>query len=204
MRRRRWREFVMAALALAGGATRAAAAEPGVQRRVLVLPFLGIHSYAQEEASAYSPGLRFGSLLGGRLNQLLSLNGEVIVDFSNVRSASVEFSERAYHFVFSPLVDVAAGPVQLVFGPKLGLFVLRTEQSQGDIVTTSDLIGFSAGLNGGIFFPVAARSSIGVLLSFDFAGANQSCNLVPGPGASCGSEAAHGGKVLGLTGGLLF
>jgi len=179
-----------------------------VNRGFLALPFVGIHSYAQEEASAYSPGVRFGSVLGGRVTQRLSLNGEVIVDISNVRGASADFSERAYHFVFSPLLDVAAGPVQLVFGPKLGIFVLSTAQRGGKVIVTSDVIGFSAGLNGGLFLPVSAHTSIGVLLSFDFAGANQSCVFVPGQSVAlvspCGSEAAHGGKVLGLTGGVLF
>jgi hypothetical protein len=178
---------------------------PRLKPTFLVLPFLGIHSYLQEEASAYAPGLRLGSLIGGRLSDRFSLNGELILDFSNLRDDSFAFRERAYHFIFSPLFEVAAGPVQLAFGPKLGVFLLHTEQASGDLIVAGDRQGYSAGLNGGFFLPVSAHTSVGALLSFDFMGANQGCTLAIGPGAtSCGSEAAHGGKVLGLTGGVLF
>jgi hypothetical protein len=176
-----------------------------VKRGFLALPFIGIHSYTQEEASAYMPGLRFGSLLGGRVSDRLSVNGELIVDFSNVRNASSSFSETAYHVVFSPLLDFAAGPLQLVVGPKLGIFLLRGEQNDTGVTFSSEKQGWSAGLNGGLFIPVSAHTSVGVLLSFDFAGANQGCLLAPGGGGGgCGSAAALGGKVLGLTGGVLF
>lgn len=174
-----------------------------VKRGFLALPFVGLHSYAHADASAYAPGLRVGSLFGGRVGDHWSLNGELMIDFSNVPDASVAFSERAYYFLFSPLYDVAAGPVQLVFGPKLGIFVLRTEDG-GDVVRSTEVQGWSAGLNAGVFVPVFSRMSIGGLLSFDFAGANQGCLAALSPSNTCGSPAAHGAKILGLTGGILF
>jgi hypothetical protein len=178
-----------------------------VKRGVLFLPFLGVHSYVHEEANAYQPGLRFGAFLGGRTSDLVSLNGEVILDFSNVQGVQSTFSERAYHFVFSPLFDFAAGAVQLVVGPKLGIFVLSYEHLEGDISSSTELTGFSIGLNAGLFLPVSAHTSVGVLLSFDLAGANRSCVLGTGFGGGgeyCGSPAAQNPKILGMTGGVLF
>ena len=176
-----------------------------VKRGFLLLPFVGVHTYVNEEASAYQPGLRFGALAGGRLSNLFSLNGELIFDFSNVRGVSSSFHERAYHFVFSPLLDVAAGAVQLVVGPKLGIFLLRTEESDFALTVASEVSGVSAGVNGGLFIPVSVHTSIGVLLSFDLIGANRSCVIgAGGGGGSCGSPAAQNPKVLGMTAGILF
>ena len=124
-----------------------------VKRGVLFLPFLGVHSYVHEEANAYQPGLRFGAMIGGRTSDLVSLNGELILDFSNVQGVQSTFSERAYHFVFSPLFDFAAGAVQLVLGPKLGVFVLSYEHLEGDISSSTELTGFSAGVNAASSYP---------------------------------------------------
>lgn len=158
MRRGRWRDLLMAALALAGGATGAAAAEPNpaapapyqpprlqhdgspwtpstytptnkrVKPRFLALPFLGIHSYQHQEASAYAPGLRLGTLLGGRISDVVSLNGELTLDFSNPRAAAASFQERAFRVAFNPMIEVPAGPVALMFGAKLGAFLVSNER----------------------------------------------------------------------------
>jgi hypothetical protein len=105
---------------------------------------------------------------------------------------------------FNPMIELPAGPVILIVGAKLGVFLLLTEQANADLVVSDDTIGFSAGFDGGVFVPVSAHTSIGVLLSFDWAGANQGCLGAPGQGTSCGSPAASAAKLLGLSGGVLF
>jgi len=175
-----------------------------VKRRFRALPFLGIHSYQHQEASGYAPGLRLGTLLGGRISDFVSLNGELTLDVSNPRADEAAFQEWAFRVAFSPMIELPAGPVALIFGAKLGVFLLRTEQINVDLIVSSELMGFSAGFDGGVFVPVSAHTSIGVLLSFDWAGANQGCLGAPAEGSSCGSPAAHGAKLLGLSGGVLF
>ena len=175
-----------------------------MKRRFRALPFLGIHSYQHKEASGYAPGLRLGTLLGGRLSDVVSLNGELTLDFSNPRADPATFQQWAFRVAFNPMIELRAGPVAFIVGAKVGVFVLDTERASGDLVVSSELMGFSAGFDGGVFVPVSAHTSIGVLLSFDWAGANQGCLGAPAGGSSCGSPAAHGAKLLGLSGGVLF
>ena len=82
-------------------------------------------------AKPYDPGARVGTFLGGRINDLFSLNAELTFDFSNVHGvpANTNFSEFLFDFTFSPLVQIPVGPVEVVLGPKAGLFITHSEIS---------------------------------------------------------------------------
>jgi hypothetical protein len=172
-----------------------------VKRSFLALPFVGVHSYRNEEARGYGPGLRLGTLLGGRFSDFVSLNAAVMIDFSNPRAAPAALEERAYHLALNPIIDVPAGAVEVIIGFKLGVFFLQTEQASGDIVVASDVTGFSVGLDGGLFVPVSVHTSVGLLLSFDLMGGDSTCVQGSGGGASCSPSTSN---VLGLSGGVLF
>jgi hypothetical protein len=226
MRRRRWREVVVAALAVAGIAARAVAAEPPpvttdrptvnppqpkprLKRRFLALPFVGIHSYQHAEANAYAPGPRVGTLLGARVNDVFSLNGLLSVDFSNLRTPDESFHERTIHAAFNPMIQLPAGRTELVFGAKLGVYFLHSERpvivppvGDAGVPAVSNMNGYIAGLEAGVFVPVTPRTSAGLLLSFDLIGVNRGC--LEASGSECGPPLAQNPKVLGITGGVLF
>ena len=88
------------------------------KRGFLAMPFLGVHSYRNDAATNYDPGARFGTFLGGRINQTLSMNGQMTFDVSNRNDlAGANVSEIALDMGFSPLVHLPVGELELVLGP---------------------------------------------------------------------------------------
>jgi hypothetical protein len=49
----------------------------------LALPYVGINSFSGEGTSGIDPGLRLGALLGGRVSEIFSANGEITFDVMN-------------------------------------------------------------------------------------------------------------------------
>lgn len=185
--------------------------KPRLKRTFLALPFFGFHSYQHTEANGYAPGVRVGALLGGRLNDVFSLNSWLSADFSNLRTPVEPFHERAIHAAFNPMIELPAGRLELIFGAKLGVYLLHSERPApgflvGDAtaVSVSDMNGLIAGLEAGVFVPVTAHTSVGLLLSFDLIGVNRGCLLAANGGSECGPPLAQNPRVLGITGGVLF
>jgi hypothetical protein len=177
---------------------------PRLKRVFLALPYFGVHTYQNSDASGYGPGLRFGSLIGGRLNDRLSLNADVTVDVSNVASAGSGFQEYSIALAFAPMLQLPARPLEIVVGPKVGLFVLNTELTSGDVTAGSTQRGVLFGIDTGVFLPVSATTSLGVLLAFEFRRANDVCQYTFEAGL-CASGAASGlASIVGLTVALLF
>ena len=54
---------------------------PRQKRGFLAMPYVGMHSFQHQEASAFGPGLRVGTFIGGRINDICSLNAELIVGY---------------------------------------------------------------------------------------------------------------------------
>jgi hypothetical protein len=179
-------------------------APPGSRRKrgFLMLPYLGLHSYVNQEASAYGPGLRIGSLFGGRIGELFSINGELTLDRANVDSV-VNIRQWFYRTSLSPLIHLPAGPVEVSLGPKLGIYSVSTNYSDTGATIESASSGYTTGLNAGVFAPLSPRTSIGGLLSFDLMWSNRTCAGSFGGTTQCGST-TDVGNVLGLTGGVLF
>src|SRR5437868_1046483 len=75
-----------------------------LKRRFFAMPFAGVHSYQHSEASHYDPGARVGALLGGRIGDVASLNGEIAVNVSNVHGvpSGVSYEETNVVVGFSP------------------------------------------------------------------------------------------------------
>jgi hypothetical protein len=173
------------------------------KRRLLAIPYVGVHSYVQRDA--YGPGLRFGGLLGVRVGDRLSVNGELTYDVSNVSGPITLEQERFFRGSVSPLVHVDARGLELNIGPKVGLYSRRSRYDAGgaDLEVTGS--GYTTGLNAGAFVPVSPQVSLGLLLSFEVMWARPDCfaDAFGSPVQPCGST-TDVGKLLGLTGGLLF
>jgi hypothetical protein len=158
-----------------------------------------MHSYRNSTATTLDAGLRLGVLLGGRLNQNFSLNGEMTIDSTNPNNvpAGVDVTETVVDLAFSPLVHLPAGSGDFVFGPKLGVFASEATSSGGGSASTN---GTVLGLNVGAFFAVSDGASLGVLLSYELKSVDEVC--VSG---SCTTNIdADSLQVLGVTAAALF
>ena len=177
---------------------------PRLKRVFLALPYFGVHTYQNSEASAYGPGLRFGSLIGGRLNDRLSLNADLTVDVSNVGIAGSGFREYSIAFAFAPLLQIPARLLEIVVGPKVGLFVLNTEFSSGDVRGRDHQPGVVFGIDTGVFLPVSPTTSMGVLLAFELRRANNVCQNTFEGGLCASGAASSLASIVGLTVAVLF
>jgi hypothetical protein len=180
------------------------AAPPGARRKraFLMLPYVGLHSYQNQEARYYGPGLRIGSLFGGRIGDLVSINGEVTLDRANI-NAVINLQQRFFRTSLSPLVHLPAGPLEISLGPKLGIYSVSTNYSDTSLTIETASWGYTTGINAGIFAPVSPRTSIGGLLSFELMWSTRTCALSLGGTAQCGPT-TNVGKVLGVTGAVQF
>jgi hypothetical protein len=169
---------------------------PSTRHGLLVLPYLGIHSYQNADMAGYSPGARFGTLLGGRVSHWLSLNGELTLDVSDIphgsgASSLKEGSEYYVDLAFSPLVHLVRGPVELVAGPKVGFFRAETSfsgSSSGASGESTSLSGITAGFNAGAFVPVSGLVELGGLLSIEARDAREYCATPSGGAQTCTSN----------------
>lgn len=177
---------------------------PRLKRVFLALPYFGVHTYQNGEASDYDPGLRFGSFLGARLNDRISLNADLTVDISNAGRAGGAFREYSIALAFAPMLQLPARLLEIVVGPKAGLFILNTETTSGGVTYGGTQPGVVFGIDTGVFLSVSPTTSMGVLLAFELRQANDDCqnNFQV---ALCASGAARGlASVVGLTVAVLF
>ena len=76
--------------------------------------------------------------------------------------------EYAIDGAVAPLFQLPAGPVEIVLGPKLGFFVvLDSSDPATGVGTSTTQNGIVFGVNAGVFVPVSAATSMGVLLAFE-------------------------------------
>jgi hypothetical protein len=174
---------------------------------LLVIPFLGLHSFQNASARREDAGLRVGVLLGGRINRAFSIGGEVALDVLNPNEipAGDDVTALSFHVAFSPLVHVRSGATEFVVGPKLGLFAASEKETSGGFTTSSSIQGWLYGINMGIFGAISEKVSLGGLLSFDVENATEFCETQITQVETCSSNDLGGSaKVLGVTLALLF
>ena len=173
----------------------------------MALPFLGLNSYQGKTGDGLGVGLRLGTLLGGRVSNVFSVNGELMIDVvnpENVQSGTdVTIVEGV--LALSPLLHVPAGTTEVVLGPKLGIWRGTAQQTMSGVTDTFSASGYVIGLNAGIFGAVSSSMSVGGLLSFDIRTIHQRCSTFSGFSEACttnGTGPAE--KVLGFNAALLF
>jgi hypothetical protein len=172
----------------------------------LLMPFIGLQSI-QNDNSGTGPGLRVGGLVGARINEQFSFNGELLFDLWNISNVPAGVSESAYvvQFAAAPLFHVAASPTaEIVLGPKLGLFLEHASVSGSVGTYTLDASGNGEGLlvgaNVGAFFRVSDALSLGGLVNFDYMKMEWCSNS---QGGTC-TPSDNGLKVISFTGAAQF
>jgi len=149
------------------------------RRLFLATPYLGISSFRGETADLghRSVGARAGAILGFRLHPAFSLNGELSLDVLNFRDvpSGQKMDGGAFAFSASPLFHLFAPTVELVFGPRVGVWAEGITRRVNDLETTFSANGFLLGLNGGLFFPVRRCLSVGGLVTLDMRLFSRTC-----------------------------
>ena len=171
----------------------------------VLMPFIGLQSI-QNDNSNTGPGLRVGGVLGGRMADQFSFNGELLFDLWNISNVPAGVSESAYvaQVAAAPLFHLQASPtVEVVIGPKLGLFFAHASASgsTGAITVSGSESseGLLVGANLGAFFRVADALSVGGLINFDYL-KEEWCSTDQG---TCTVD-DNGLKVISLTGAAQF
>ena len=162
------------------------------------VPYLGLHAFGGGTSNGADPGLRLGAILGGRVSDSLSANGEMTIDVMNhaVPSASGGMAQMT----FSPLFHAGSPATELVVGPRFGAWAMTSQRSTDGVDTAIEAQGWTIGANAGVSVPVGqGATSLGMLLSFaNFLVAN-SCISMTGYGEMCPNRAARDFNVVSLT-----
>jgi len=183
--------------------------KPAARRRFMALPYIGTHSYQSEANRAYFPGFRIGTLIGGRVNEQLSLNWELTFDISNIDrapGAPTSSSEFAFDFAFSPLIHIPIGPAEILLGPKLGVFWVSTDIHQDTSYASQSHqgTGILGGITAGTFMAVSSTVSLGVLLSGELRKIEHACTVNAGEVALCDLARDGSAAIIGLTAAAIF
>jgi hypothetical protein len=168
----------------------------------VLMPFIGIHSI-QNDNSGTGPGLRVGGLVGARMSDQFSFNGEALFDLWNPSNVPAGASVSAYVIQVSaaPLFHLQASPIaEIVLGPKLGFFYDHADISAYGTDLNGGSEGFLVGANLGAFFRVSDALSLGALFNFDYLRAEWCSN---NEGGSC-TPSDDGLKVISFAGAAQF
>jgi len=169
---------------------------------------VGIQSFQGKSSEVFGVGFRGGVLLGRRLGERVSLNGELTVDVGNRHRVLPDrpLSFYAADLVFSPLYHAVLSPAAMVVaGPRLGLWGGLGQEHVGDVSNDTWTRGVSAGLQLGAFFGVASRAALGGLISLGWRKPLYAC-YQPSSGAErCASDGLGDGVFnIGMTAAALF
>jgi hypothetical protein len=119
--------FLAAGSAWAQPAESAQGGQAPERRGVQVLPFVGVHSdlYAARVGYGWSEaGLLAGVIAGARMGERASLNGQLAYHSTGYSDLDrlTGGESASWDLTFSPLVHQRVGRVELVAGPRLGLY----------------------------------------------------------------------------------
>jgi len=176
---------------------------PRPRRALLMMPFLGLHSFQDSNNSGFDPGLRVGALFGRHLTREWSLNAGVLFDRLNPSSPpGFALSGQQYELSFSPLFHGGNAQVAILLGPKLGMYLNHFDlQSAAD---SREVTGLGEGwlIGGNLGLLVRATSfAAGVLLSIDVRDYIHQCTTTLGTEScswSSGSSSTVAGFALAL------
>jgi hypothetical protein len=174
----------------------------------LALPYIGFSSHQDAASSDLGAGFIIGALLGGRLNPMFSLNGEIRIDALNVKNQDPSVSiSSAFEgdLAFSPLFHVPFPNGEFVVGPKLGFFFGGQTTNYLGQTTDTTVTGLAGGINTGVFFDISPHVALGGMLSFTIRDIGSVCSTPSGGSQQCNdSPGFPSEKVLGFHAGALF
>ena len=184
------------------------AAQPAAvaYKPAVLMPFIGIHSI-QNDGVNTGPGLRVGGIVGARLSDQFSFNGEALFDLWNPSNVPSGASVSAYVIQVSaaPLYHAQISPTaEIVVGPKLGFFYDH-QSTSGNVYgialdSSSNFEGLLLGANLGAFFRLSDALSLGGLVNFDYMRAEWCSNS---GGGTC-TTGGDGLKVISFAGAAQF
>jgi hypothetical protein len=164
------------------------------RRGLLVMPSVGFHTVQGIASDDYDAGLRLAVLLGAHVSPAVSLNVELASNFLSPHQDPMmmgsNLSGRDFTVSFSPLFHSSNGPVDFVFGPKLGFWSSGLElKVPGEANTQLAQSGWAFGFNAGILSGVGDGGAIGVLAAYQETVLGQSCERGPAAiGDACSSN----------------
>ena len=180
---------------------------PGHKHGFLAMVFLGVNSLQGSTGNGEDVGFRIGTIMGGRVNESFSINGELTLDVLNPKGvpAGVDVTEVEADLALSPLFHVQLNNVELVVGPKLGFMGYSEQTNDTGLSTSASGSGYVYGLNAGVFASISRSTSIGGLISLAARKFTNVCQTDDTGTQTCSSSNLPGAdKVLGLTGAILF
>jgi hypothetical protein len=181
---------------------------PNRERKgMLVMPYLGVHSFQDSVDSGLDPGLRVGALVGGYVSNAWSLNGGFDLDLINpnsqATSAGIELSTQMVDLTFSPLFHLGNGKAEFVVGPRAGAWMEWVHESVFGMTADGTGEGWTLGVNMGIFGAVSPSVLLGGLLSLEDRELLHSCATITGTSEMCKSS-GQSATILGLSFALLL
>jgi hypothetical protein len=149
-----------------------------------------------------------GALLGARIAEKFSINGELSIDLVNVKNApaGTQANRSELDLAVSPLFHFRTRALEVVIGPKLGLwfgsFGLTSGGRTLDSETARGLVGAA---NAGVFVPVSKGLALGGMFSVALKSFGRTCATPIGQAETCNpSPSLDAEKVLGLNVGALL
>jgi len=173
------------------------------RRGFLVMPYVGSHIPFGDGTKGYKEGVRFGTFLGGHLNSMLSLAGEVTMDLQRPSGNADSYAGVMFDFAFSPLVHVPMGGLEFVVGPKLGTFVFTESARVLGLSYHGDGYGYAYGGTVGLLGAVG-RLAIGGLIGFTGRSLTHACGTINGMETCTDSPTGTDYKAISLTAAFLF
>jgi hypothetical protein len=173
----------------------------------LALPYFGGAWHVGSSGADMGAGAMFGTLLGGRLNPMFSLNGELRIDIINFKNVPAFMTRDAaeFDFAFSPLFHVQFETGEFVVGPKFGIFGFSEQDNNYGIMTQEiSSSGVTYGVNTGVFFALGRIMSLGGLVSYTVRDPSQVCQTPTGGAKMCVDANYPAENVLAFHASMLF
>lgn len=178
---------------------------PVAHNPFLALPFVGFESFQNDTLPAEGLGLRLGFIGGGRLSEMVSINGEAVIDVSHLKDEPTSVSESEYTFQlsFAPLLHLVppGTPIEVAVGPKVGFFRTADSATEYGVSQSATVLGLLLGVNVAGFGRISDSLALGAIFSFDGEKAT-SCSL--SSSYSCTTDNAPWFKVISFSVAALF
>ena len=153
--------------------------------------FAGVHSYFGDYGDGMPPGLRLGTLLGGRLNPVVSLAGALEFDAHNLDAPppGVSVTSVAFLFSFAPSFKFSQeSRIKFIITPRLGAFARVASATDRTSTVDATATGLLLGSSFTLAFP-AGPVLLGPMLSIEHQSIEQVCVTVDGT-ESCSDSSA--------------
>ena len=151
------------------------------------MPFIGVQIPTGDFGDLFDAGLRLGTLLGGHVSQMLSLNGELNIDVLNPKGvpSGMDVTAVAVDMFFSPLVHFGTDAFEAFVGPRFGFSGIMISAKSGSTTSDTSYTGIGYGVNAGFGIPLGSMA-VGAMFSYTGRSPTEGCTKRTGYSESCG------------------